>query len=411
MIRFRIYDKYGGPDEFFQVDNVQITYMAEVTSAAVTENYFLETLGVRQVWDMGYDGQRVGVVVFDSGITKDDDFGRRVKKQISLNPDSTTVNDVYGHGTHVAGIIGGDGSDSDGVFMGVAPGVNLYSVKVSDGIGMAFESDAVAALQWALDYAAKKNIRVVNMSLNSTVEQSYHNSPLNAAVEILWFNGIVVVASAGNVQDGMTYNPILAAPANDPFIITVGASHEQGTADPTDDAMTDFSAYGITQDGFTKPDIIAPGKNIFSVLSSQSDWDQEHPDRIMFDGEYFRLSGTSMAAPMVTGAAALLLQAEPDLTPDQVKYRLMNATTRTIQDANGHSYPYLDVYATLTSQTTESANTGQVASQLLWTGTDPVTWDSVAWNSVAWNSVAWNSVAWNSVAWNSVAWNSVTWSE
>ena len=110
-----------------------------------------------------------------------------------------------------------------------------------------------------------------------------------------------------------------------------------------------------------------------------------------------------MAAPMVTGAVALLLQAEPGLTPDQVKYRLVNAS------ASLQGHPYLDVYAIITTPTMENANTGLTASQLLWTGNDPITWGSVAWNSVAWNSVTWNSVAWNSVAWNSVAWNSVYW--
>jgi serine protease AprX len=122
------------------------------------------------------------------------------------------------------------------------------------------------------------------------------------------------------------------------------------------------------------------------------------------NGEYFRLSGTSMSAPMVTGAAVLLLQDEPELTPDQVKYRLIDSA-RFI----GSGYAYLNIYAAVTGNSTESANTGITASQLLWSGDDPVTWESVAWNSVAWNSVAWNSVAWNSVAWNSVAWNSVFW--
>jgi serine protease AprX len=110
-----------------------------------------------------------------------------------------------------------------------------------------------------------------------------------------------------------------------------------------------------------------------------------------------------MAAPMVTGAVVLLLQDEPNLTPDQVKYRLLDSA-RVI----GGGDPYLDIYAAVTGTSTESANTGLLASQLLWTGDDPVSWESVAWNSVAWNSVAWNSVAWNSVAWNSVAWNSMT---
>jgi serine protease AprX len=246
----------------------------------------------------------------------------------------------------------------------------------------------------------------VNLSINETVEQSYHQSPLNAAVEILWLNGIVVVVSAGNSGQDDGFSSINAAPANDPFAITVGASHEQGTADRSDDTVATFSASGTTQDGFAKPDIIAPGKDIISLLSGLSDWDVEYPERVV-GGDYFRISGTSMSAPMVAGAAALILQADPLLTPDQVKYRLMNASG-SIDDA-GVSYPYLDVYAAVTSSTTESANTGTNASMLLWTGSEAVAWDSVSWNSVSWNSVSWNSVSWNSVSWNSVSWNSVSW--
>jgi serine protease AprX len=235
---------------------------------------------------------------------------------------------------------------------------------------------------------------------------------MDAAAEILWFNGIVVVTSAGNKGSGGEYNTVNAAPANDPFLITVGASNEFATADRTDDAIASFSAFGTTGDGFVKPDVVAPGKDIISVLASASDWYYEQPDRAVLDKEYFRISGTSMAAPMVTGAVALLLQAEPELTPDQVKYRLMytgSAIPGSSSDPN--SYAYLDVQALLTTPTTESANTGTVASQLLWTGDDPITWGSVSWNSVSWNSVSWNSVSWNSVSWNSVSWNSVSWED
>ena len=117
-----------------------------------------------------------------------------------------------------------------------------------------------------------------------------------------------------------------------------------------------------------------------------------------------------MAAPMVTGAVALLLQDEPNLTPDQVKYRLTH-TGSLIQGVPGdpNSYPYLDIYAAVTGDTTESANQGLLASRLLTTGSEPITWNSVGWNSVGWNSVGWNSVGWNSVGWNSVGWNSVGW--
>jgi serine protease AprX len=259
-------------------------------------------------------------------------------------------------------------------------------------------------------------IHVVNLSLNSTVEQSYHTSPLSAAAEILWFNGVVVIASAGNVTAESGYNTINAAPANDPFIITVGASDEYGTPNRSDDQITSFSAYGTTMDGFSKPDIIAPGRNIISTLSGKSWWRNNYNNRFV-DGIYFRASGTSMSAPMVTGAVVLLLQDEPNLTPDQVKYRLLN-TGSTIQGVPGdpRSYPYLDVYAAVTGTTTQNANQGIMPSLMLATGEEGVDftsvgWNSVGWNSVGWNSVGWNSVGWNSVGWNSVGWNSVSWND
>jgi serine protease AprX len=276
-------------------------------------------------------------------------------------------------------------------------------LKVSDENGMAYESDIVAALQWVFDNKESYNLRVVNLSMQSTAMVSYHQSPLDAAAEILWFNGVVVIASGGNwMEDGS--NPIYAAPANDPFIITVGATREKDTTFRKDDAIASFSADGLTQDNFLKPELYAPGTDIISVLSSDSDWDTDHPDRVVLDGQYFRLSGASMASPMVTGAVALLLQAEPNLTPDQIKYRLVNTGGKV-----GKSNGYLDVYAALTTPTTASSNTGIEASRLLWSGEDTVTWDSVSWNSVSWNSVSWNSVSWNSVSWNSVSWNSVSW--
>jgi serine protease AprX len=356
------------------------------------------------------DGAGIGVAIIDSGVDKHSDFGQRVKWQGSFTDLSSNVTDLYGHGTHVAGIIGGDGSLSYGDYAGMAPGADIYGLKIADGGGMAYESDVVSAMQWVYDNKDFYNIRIVNLSLNSTVESSYHNSPMSAAAEILWFNGIVVVASVGNIREGMTYNPTLASPAHDPFIITVGATDEMGSGRTRDDQIATFSAFGTTLDGFTKPDIYAPGKDIVSPLSMKSTWDDLDPSRCQMNCQYFRLSGTSMAAPIVTGTVALLLQDEPGLTPDQVKYRLLD-TAGSIKDSNRELWPYLNTYDAVMGTTTESANFGLEASQLLWTGDEPVVWGSVAWNSVAWNSVAWNSVAWNSVAWNSVAWNSVAWNE
>ena len=160
---------------------------------------------------------------------------------------------------------------------------------------------------------------------------------------------------------------------NDPFIITVGASHENNDSNRSNDYMDLYSANDITTDGFMKPDVVAPGKDIISVLSASSDWYFDYPDRAVMDKEYFRISGTSMSAPMVTGAVALLLRAEPDLNPDQVKYRLLNTGSTIYGDFPGADFAYLDVHDLITTPTTESANTGIEASQLLWTGDDPIT--------------------------------------
>lgn len=388
------------------------------TSELPTTSIYLESLRVPPVWEMGLTGSGIGVAVIDSGVTYSKDFEvdptsnaphSRVRIREDYDSQSAGAHDHSGHGTHVAGIIAGGGFYSGGDIRGIAPEADIISLRVSNAQGMSLESDVVDALQFVLDHRVQHNIRVVNLSLNASTEQSYHVSPINAAVEILWFNEIVVVVAAGNLGGSSGANPIKAAPANDPFVITVGATDENMTAVNGDDTVASFSAFGVTQDGFRKPEIYAPGRHIVSVLASNSDWDEQMPERAV-GSEYIRLSGTSMAAPMVSGAVALLLEDEPNLTPDQIKYRLINAGG-LVTDANGRSQPYLNVYMAVNGNTTQSANTGIDASQLLWTGSTPVTWNSVAWNSVAWNSVAWNSVAWNSVAWNSVAWNSVYWND
>ncbi len=403
----------------------------EKPPAEQPQNYFLDTLNVRPVWDMGYQGEGITVAVIDSGLNTFKDFqvdptkakpDSRILTKVNFNDGAASLLDLTGHGTHVAGIIGGSGYVSNYAYSGVAPQVNLVGLRVSDDSGMATESDTVAAMQWVMDNKDFYDIRVVNLSIQSTIEQSYHDSPLDAAAEILWFNGIVVVASSGNKGPGGGFNTANAAPANDPFVITVGATDEQGTADRSDDKVAPFSAFGTTVDGYGKPEIVAPGKDIISVMLN-GQWKQEHPDHVV-PPDYFRMSGTSMAAPMVTGAVALLLEAEPDLTPDQVKFRLMSTASKLGNDA------YLDVQAALTTPTTESANQGVVPHMLLakmamiayWSSTngeeaidwsavdwDAVNWEAVNWNAVNWNAVNWNAVNWNAVNWNAVNWNAVNW--
>jgi serine protease AprX len=252
-----------------------------------------------------------------------------------------------------------------------------------------------------LENKATYNIRVVNLSLNSAVAESFNTSPLDAAVEILWFNGVVVVVSAGNKGSSAIYPP-----ANDPFVITVGAVNDKGTATLTDDAVASFSAFGNAENGVVKPDLVAPGTNIIArLVNSNMGLAAAHPAN-KFGSQYFKMSGTSMAAPMVSGAAALLLQDEPGLTPDQVKYRLMATANKSWGGYNAKKAGagYLDVYAAIKGTTSGSANTGQLPSQLLTTGSQPITWGSVGWESVGWESVGWESVGWESVGWESDYW-------
>lgn len=404
LVRFRTVRKQTGYYYIF-FDDIKIDY--------AIASVFLSTIKADQ---LNLNGAGITVAVVDSGIAYHNDFkvsGSTNQYRIIAKDyfsGSGSSDDLYGHGTHVAGILGGNGAMSNGKYRGVAPGVNLINLKVTDKDGMTYESNVVNSLQWVYNNKDVYNIRVVNISLNSTVAQSYHTSPLSAAVEILWFNGIVVVVSAGN--NGTADGPsTIYPPANDPFVITVGASEDKGTAGLADDTLAVFSAYGVTEDGFVKPEIVAPGRNIVAPLAQKASTVYEaHPLHRVGD-YYFRMSGTSMSAPVVSGAVALLLQDEPNLTPDQVKYRL-------IASANADWAGYLptqpgsgclDVEAAVNGSTTESANTGIAVSMMLTTGSDPVVWDSVGWNSVGWNSVGWNSVGWNSVGWNSVGWNSVGW--
>jgi serine protease AprX len=393
---------------------VRSTACANCVDTSKLANAYIRAIKADQVWNNKpyLQGTSISVAVVDSGVNPNGDLytNMGVNRQIAdvrFNSDyNQSTSDGYGHGTHVASIIGGDGSESGGKYIGVAPLVNIINVKVSNDDGSAMMHDIVAGLEWVLENRDAYNIRVVNISLNSSVAESYHTSPLDAAVEILWFNKIVVVVSAGNYGDGAIYPP-----ANDPFVITVGAADDKGTNSISDDVMASFSAYGLTSDGVKKPDLVAPGKNITARLVNQNmGLAYAHPENKVGD-QYFRMSGTSMAAPMVSAAVALLLQDEPGLTPDQVKYRLMATANKSWAgyNANKSGAGYLDVNAAVRGTTTKNANTGVMASQLLTTGEAPITWGSVGWNSVGWNSVGWNSVGWNSVGWNSVGWNSDYW--
>ena len=279
-------------------------------------------------------GRGVGVAVIDTGIAGDvQDFQRlsdgtsRVIASAVTNPCASDANDHYGHGTHVAGLIAGNSLAWPaehrfyGRYMGVAPRANLVSVKVSDDDGNTTVLDVINGIQFAVDNKTQLGIRVINLSLSSTVAESYRLDPLDAAVEQAWFSGLVVVAAAGNEgaqQDGVTF-----APANDPWVITVGALDDKGTWVRGDDSLAPWSSRGLTQDGIRKPDMLAPGVGLVSTLAPGSDF-ADLCQACIVDGRYFRAGGTSMSAAVVSGAAALLIEEHPDWSPAQVKGALVS---------------------------------------------------------------------------------------
>lgn len=379
---------------------------------------YIRTIGADKVWNRApyLQGQGIGVAIVDSGIQPQEDLytiwgQNRLVAAVRFNTDyNQTPYDNYGHGNHVAGIVGGNGRRSLGAYIGVAPMVNLINVKVSNDDGGSSVANVIRGLQWIFNNADRYNIRVVNISLNDSVAESYHTSVLDAAVEALWFNGIVVVASAGNGGNGRLY-----APASDPFVITVGATDDKGTANLSDDTMTNFSAYGNTLDGFAKPDLVAPGRNIVSLMANPTSWlAVRHLANVLIglgNFSYFRMSGTSMSAPMVAAAAALVIQGNPNLTPDQVKYRL-KATARAFDTPARAGAGYLNLDAATTSATTQRANQNVEVSRLLAGTSQPLIWNTAIELSGGWQARGnsfWGKSSNNSDLQNSTTWGSDYW--
>ena len=293
--------------------------------------------GVRAVqYARGYDGTGVGVAIVDSGITSwHDDLmgagigGQKVVQFVDFVGHQATPYDDNGHGTHVAGIVAGSGYDSAGAKAGAAPGAHLVGLKVLDETGAGYMSDVISALDWVVENHAAYNIRVVNLSVGAAVTESYETDPLTLAAKRVVDEGVVLVAAAGNMGRnalGQTQYGGITAPGNAPWVLTVGASSHMGTLTRTDDAIGGYSSRGPTAvDYLAKPDLVAPGTGIVS-LSDPTSFFYVTKAQMLVDGTlptsykpYLSLTGTSMAAPVVTGTVALMLQANPALTPNAVR--------------------------------------------------------------------------------------------
>jgi serine protease AprX len=419
------------------------------------------------VRSQGTTGRGVTVAVLDSGVAADPDLVEPTNRILaSVNfADERLVSDPGGHGTHVAGIAAGNGRRSDGQFVGIAPEANIVDVRVLGRTGSGRVSSVVRGVEWVLAHRTAYNIRVLNLSFGAPATTSYRTDPMSAAIEIAWRRGLVVVVAAGNGGPG---RDTVASPGIDPYAITVGATDDNATITRGDDTLAPFSSWG-SADSNAKPDLVAPGRRIVSIRVQGSALDSLFPDRVVVASNgstYLRLSGTSMATPVVAGAVALLLQRRPNLSPDQVKALLVGTTQAYGQDS-GVALPdptadgagLLDVLSA--SQSLASADTqtygiggtlpagvvkvfdisqaranrglrpadafarallpclrglplrwtnptvgGVVWGSLTW---DSVAWDSIAWDNFEWDSVAWDSIAWDSVAWDSIAWDSIAW--
>jgi serine protease AprX len=369
------------------------------------------------------------VAVVDSGIdnTHPDIAGQVVASATFVSSGANTPDgDGRGHGTFVAGILAGR---ADG-HAGAAPGTKLVSVDVLNDDGAGVLSDVIAGAQWILDNKDQYGIRVVNFSLNAGSGSSFRWDPLDKAVEKLWFNGVVVVVASGNYGTGDAASGVKYAPANDPFVITVGASDTNATPTPGDDFAAPWSAWGNTFDGFQKPDIAAPGRVLDGPVPANAGLLQVHPERATSEGHMW-LSGTSMAAPVVAGAAALIIAQHPLWTPDQVKGALLStaalpdgvapggALGRGVLQAGaaaasgGLHNPNagLDQFVTLDPATGSSSFDADTWATVAATNAswDSASWDSASWDSASWDSASWDSASWDSASWDSASWDSASW--
>jgi serine protease AprX len=388
----------------------------------------------------GPTGKGVTVAVLDSGSAEVPDLcgpnGRsRVIGWVNFVRGGRRMYDDGGHGTFVDGLIAGNGAmslpiDQGGKavqqFRGVAPGASIVSLKVLDSHGQGRASSLIAAVAWAIAHRHQYNIRVMNISVEgaATVPASY--DPLDRAVEAAWKAGIVVVCAAGNEGD---FGPGgILSPGNDPYVITVGAVDTQQTGGRGDDVICHYSSIGPTLfDEYAKPDVVAPGNHLVSLRAPGSWIDTTYPQNRVavstyipgtpawWPASYFVMSGTSAAAPVVSGVAALMLQQDPTLTPGDVKARMMDSAD-PLPGVSGYAQGagMVDVPGALAD---ESHADGYALSADLGDGHTvlppdvELQWQKYAWSKYAWSKYAWSKYAWSKYAWSKYAWSKYAWSK
>src|SRR5665648_561721 len=381
-------------------------------------------------------GDGVTVAVLDSGVATNTDLAtsRIVGWKDFVNNEPAPYDDA-GHGTYVAGLIAGDGKASLPLenggyatvqFRGVAPAADIVGIKVLDEVGQGRTSTMIAGIAWAITHKDDYNIRVLNISIGGNPVSSFTRDPVDQAVEAAWRNGITVVCAAGNEGDFGSGG--ILSPGNDPFVITVGATDTRQTADVADDVVAAYSSMGATLfDEVAKPELGAPGKQLLSLRTAGSYIDTNFSDNVISLADfapkapigtvsnYLMLSGTSTSAPVVAGAAALMIGADLSLTPNDVKVRLMG-TADPVADAsaNQQGAGTLDVDGALAATTHAS---GPALSAFLGDGknffknSDYNKWEKRAWQKYGWTKYKWTKYKWTKYKWTKYKWTKFKWTE
>ena len=398
--------------------------------STTTASNFARTSGATTAWAQNNLGAGVGVAVLDTGISAMNDFAGRIVNGPDLSGEGTTI-DTYGHGTVMGGIIAGSGADSAnrtaGAYTGVAPRAHLVAVKAAGRNGASDVTTLLQGMHWVAAYKDQFNIRVLNLSWGTRSTQDPSLDPLNYAVQRLWGLGIVVVVAAGN--NGPNSGTILK-PADDPMVISVGSYDDKQNADPADDAMSSWSSRGPTPTGLVKPDVVAPGRTLVAARSYGSAVETDNP-RALVAPSYIKGSGTSEAAAVVSGLAALLIAARPELTPDQVKAVLKNTASPIVGPApntqgNGRvqlgnaltASPGAAAWQTATASGLGSIEASRAGMNVETDCNNDGTVDVIkgeidvrceAWNGSAWTGSAWTGSAWTGSAWTGSAWTGSAW--
>ena len=412
--------------------------------------------GAQDYWAAGYTGAGVDVALIDTGVSPVDGLSDDGKvyngPDISFESQSLTLRylDGNGHGTHMAGIIAGRESGANAGnyagdsshFLGMAPDARIVSVKVGDSHGYVDVSQVIAAIGWVVQhrYDNGLNIRVLNISFGTNSVQDYVFDPLAFAAEVAWRKGVVVVAAAGNA--GFAVTGSLTNPAIDPYVLAVGASDPNGTNALGDDTVASFSSTGKTRN----PDLVAPGAHIVSLRVPDSYIDTTYGSTGQVGNDFFRGSGTSQAAAVVSGAAALILQQRPTITPDQLKALLQNSATslpgigaskqgsgeldldnalgmptpnavQSFGSANGYGSlekargsVHMKRYGLSLAGEQDIFNHTFDAGSIAGAATTGNSWSGGSWNGSSWSGNSWSGLSWKGNSWSALTWSGNAWS-